>query len=325
MEEVLEPDLPICDAHHHLWHHTGTYWLEEMLADTGSGHRVESTVFVDCVSHYREDGPEAFRPVGETEAMEAVANAARDLPTRVCAAIVSHADVTRGAAIRPVLEAHGEASPRFRGIRHAAAWDAAPDVPKSHTSPPEGLLRDPVVHAAVRELGALPVGSGGGVFEAWCYHPQILDVVELARACPDVTIVLDHYGGPLGIGPYAGRADEVFNDWRAAVTELAHCPNVVVKLGGILMRRNGFGFENRAAPPGSEEIAEATRRYPLTAIDLFGPERCFFESNFPVDRVSCSYRTLWNAFKRIATGFSADEKALLFHDTATRVYRIPEA
>ena len=318
-EDVLEPDLPICDAHHHLWHHTGTYWLDELLADTGSGHRIASTVFVDCVSHYREEGPEEFRPVGETAAMEAVANQASGLATRVCAAIVSHADVTRGSAIRPVLEAHCEASPRFRGIRHAAAWDAADDVPKSHTSPPEGLLRDPVVHEAVRELAAIT-----GVFEAWCYHRQIPDVIALARACPEVTIVLNHYGGPLGIGPYTGRGDEVFADWREGTTELARCPNVVVKLGGLHMRRNGFGWEDWDVPPTSQQIADATRRYPLTAIDLFGPERCFFESNFPVDKVSCSYRTLWNAFKRIAAGFSADEKALLFHDTAARVYRIPK-
>jgi predicted TIM-barrel fold metal-dependent hydrolase len=315
-EPILEPHLAICDAHHHLWHHSETYWLDELLADTGSGHRVVSTVFVDCVSHYRKDGPESLRPVGETESMEAVAKACLGGGTRVCAAIVSHADVTLGAAVRPVLESHCEASPRFRGIRHAAAWDADDAVPKSHTAPPPGLLADPTVHAAVRELAAIE-----GVFEAWCYHPQIPDVAVLARACPNVTIVLNHYGGPLGIGPYAGRPDEVFTDWRRNAELLAECDNVVVKLGGIHMPRNGFGWDEREEKPGSVEIAEATRRYPLTTIDLFGPERCFFESNFPVDRVSCSYRVLWNAFKRIAEGFSADEKALLFHDSAARVYR----
>ncbi len=319
-EAILEPDLPICDAHHHLWHHTGTYWLDELLADTGSGHRVVSTVFVDCVSHYRKDGPKEFRPVGETETMEAVAHESFSRETRACAAIVSHADVKLGAGIRPILEAHCEASPRFRGIRHAAAWDADEDVPGSHTLPPPGLLADPTVHEAVRELAAIE-----GVFEAWCYHPQIPDVVALARACPEVPIVLNHYGGPLGVGCYAGRADEVFADWRREIEALAACENVVVKLGGIHMPRNGFGWHRQEVKPGSDEIAEATRRYPLTAIDLFGPERCFFESNFPVDAVSCSYRVLWNAFKRIATGFSDHEKGLLFHDSAARIYRPMEA
>lgn len=315
-EVILEPDLPICDAHHHLWHHSGTYWLDELLADTGSGHRVVSTVFVDCVSHYRKEGPPELRPVGETEAMEAVAQACASGETRACAAIVSHADATLGSAIRPILEAHCEASPRFRGIRHAAAWDSDPDVPGSHTHPPKGLLADATIHEAVRELAAID-----GVFEAWCYHPQIPDVAALARACPDVPIVLNHYGGPLGVGRYAGRGDEVFEDWRREIGKLAACDNVVVKLGGLHMPRNGFGWDRRAEKPGSEEIADATRRYPLTAIELFGPERCFFESNFPVDAASCTYQTLWNAFKRIAADFSADEKALLFHDSAARVYR----
>ncbi len=315
IEPTLEPDLPICDAHHHLWHHSGTYWLDELLADTATGHRIASTVFVDCVSHYREQGPEELRPVGETETMHAVANACIGHETQVCAAIVSHADVTLGAEVARVLDAHCEASSRFRGIRHAAAWDAAADVPKSHTAPPQGLLREPTTHAAVRELARVD-----GVFEAWCYHPQIPDVAVLAHACPDVTIVLNHYGGPLGVGPYAGRADEVFDDWRREITALAELPNVVVKLGGLHMRRNGFGFENWETPPTSAALAEATRRYPLTTIDAFGPSRCMFESNFPVDRVSCSYHTLWNAFKRIAADFTAGEKALLFHDTAARVY-----
>ena len=319
-DPILEPDLAICDAHHHLWHHTGTYWLDELLADTASGHRIVSTVFVDCVSHYRDEGPEELRPIGETEAMEAVAGSCLGHETQACAAIVGHADVTRGAGIRPVLEAHCEASPRFRGIRHAAAWDASGEVPASHTAPPEGLLRDPVTHEAVRELARID-----GVFEAWCYHPQIPDVAVLARACPDVTIVLNHYGGPLGIGPYAGRADEVFADWRANITALAACENVVVKLGGLHMRRNGFGFETWDPPPTSAQLAAATRRYPLATIDAFGPERCLFESNFPVDRVSCSYATLWNAFKRIVADFSPGEKALLFHDTAARVYWPKEA
>ncbi len=324
-EEALEPDLPICDAHHHLWDHPASrYLLDELLADTGSGHTVVSTVFVECGSMYRADGPDDLKPVGETEFVQGIAAMSASGgygPTRAAAGIVSHANLMLGDRARPVLEAHMAAGPnRFRGVRHSAAWDASSDIRVSHSRPPQEMLLDATFRAGFRHLGEL-----GLTFDAWLYHRQIPELTDLARACPNVTIILDHFGGPLGIGPYAGRADEVFAEWRPAIDDLATCPNVVAKLGGINMPVNGFGWHKRDRPPGSEELAAATRRYYLHTIERFGVERCMFESNYPVDKASCSYTVLWNAFKRIVADFTPTEKAALFHDTAARVYRLTGA
>jgi L-fuconolactonase len=322
VEEILEPELEICDAHHHLWDHSGRYLLDEFLEDSGSGHRVVSSVFVECASMYRADGPGDMRFVGETEFVQGIAAMSASGfygEARVGAAIVSRADLATGDAVRPVLEAHVAASPnRFRGIRHVSAWDASDAIHRSHTQPPPGLLLDSEFRRGFGQLVAL-----GLSFDAWLYHTQIGELTDLARAFPDATIVLDHYGGPIGIGPYAGRRDEVFEQWRRAIDELAGCENVVVKLGGIHMPVNGFGWHEQERPPSSEDLADATRPYTLHTIERFGVSRCMFESNFPVDKASCSYAVLWNSFKRIAAGFSASEKAALFHDTAARVYRIP--
>jgi len=320
-EEILEPELPICDPHHHLWDHPGRrYLIDELLADTGSGHNVVSTVFVECMSMYRADGPEAMRPVGETEFVNGVAAMSRSGrygPTRVAAGIVSFADLTLGERVGPVLDAHIAASPRFRGIRHAAGWDASDQIRNSHTKPPPQLYRDPDFRR-----GFAGLGRRGLSFDAWLYHPQIADLTGLAQAFPEITIVLDHFGGPLGIGPYEGRRSEIFDYWRGAIRELAQCPNVAIKLGGLVMPVNGFGFHRAARPATSTELAAATRDWYLHAIDCFGPARCMFESNFPVDKASCSYPVLWNSFKRIAAGFGSADKAALFHDTAARVYRV---
>jgi L-fuconolactonase len=319
MEDILEPGLPICDPHHHLWDHPNhRYLLDDLLADTGSGHDVRSTVFVECMSMYRAHGPQGLKPVGETEFVNGIAAmsaSGRYGSTRAAAAIVSFADLTLGEDVGAVLDAHRAASPRLRGIRHAAGWDASEDIRNSHTNPRPGLLADAGFRRGFAELA-----RRGLTFDAWCYHPQIPEVADLARAFPDTTIVLDHFGGPLGIGPYRGRRAEVFAWWRGALKALAACPNVVAKLGGLVMPLNGFGFHKRATPPDSVELAEATREWYLHAIDCFGPARCMFESNFPVDKVSTSYRVLWNSFKRIAASFSRDDKAALFHDTAVRVY-----
>jgi L-fuconolactonase len=321
-EDVLEPELPICDPHHHLWDHPAhRYLLDELLADTGSGHRVAATVFVECMSMHRASGPAALRPVGETEFVNGVAAmsaSGRYGATRVAAGIVGFADLTLGDRVGAVLDAHLAASARFRGIRHAAGWDASDEVRDSHTNPPRGLLGDARFRRGFAELA-----KRGLTFDAWLYHPQLPELTELAKAFPDTTIVLDHFGGPLGIGPYQGRRAEIFQSWKTALRALAGCPNVVAKLGGLVMALNGFGFHKRERPPGSAELAEATRDWHLHAIDCFGVDRCMFESNFPVDKVSCSYRVLWNSFKRIAAPFSAAEKAALFHDTAARVYRVP--
>jgi len=159
-------------------------------------------------------------------------------------------------------------------------------------------------------------------FEVWCCHPQIPDATDLARAFPDTVMVLNHFGGPIGIGPYAGKGTQVFEDWKAMMDELASCPNVFAKLGGLNMEVNGYGWHEREIPPTSDELIEATRRYFDHTIELFGVERCMFESNFPVDKVSCSYTVVWNAFKKLTQDYSAAERAALFHDTAARVYRL---
>ena len=320
-EDVLEADLPICDPHHHLWDYPGRrYLLDELLADVGSGHNVVSTVFMECGSMYRADGAEALRPVGETEFVNGIAAMSASGgygDCRVCAAIVGYADLNLGAAVGDVLDAHAAASPRFRGIRHAAGWDASAEVRNSHTDPTPGMLASATFREGFKELG-----KRGMTFDAWLYHPQIPELTDLARAFPDQPIVFDHFGGPLGIGPYAGKRTEILAYWREAVADLARCENVVAKLGGLVMAINGFGFHKNDRPATSEELAAATGEYHRHMIDCFGVDRCMFESNFPVDKVSCSYRVLWNSFKRLTKGFSASEKAALFHDTATRVYLV---
>jgi len=321
VEDVLEPERPICDPHHHLWDHPGRrYLLDELRADTGSGHNVVATVFVECMSMYRASGPPEMRPVGETEFVNGVAAMSASGgfgSTRVAGGIVSFADLALGERVGPVLDAHLAVSPRFRGIRHAAGWEASDQVRNSHTNPPPGLLGDARFRRGFAELA-----PRGLTFDAWLYHPQLPELTDLAKAFPDTTIILDHFGGPLGIGPYAGRRAEVFGVWKTAIRVLADCPNVVVKLGGLVMPLNGFGFHKREQPIGSVELAEATRDWYLHTIECFGVARCMFESNFPVDKASVSYRVLWNSFKRIAAGFSAAERAALFHDTAVRVYRL---
>ncbi len=322
-EEILEPDLPICDPHHHLWDHAQSrYLLDELLADTGSGHNVVSTVFVECASMYRAGGPEPLRAVGETEFVNGIAAMSASGgygSTKACLGIVGFADLTLGRAVGEVLDAHMAVTDRFKGIRHAAGWDPDDAVRNSHTDPFEHLLLD----ATFRE-GFAELGKRGLSFDAWLYHPQISELTDLARDFPDTTIVFDHFGGPLGIGPYAGRRAEIFDQWAADVRALADCGNVVAKLGGLVMPVNGFGFHKEARPPTSDQIVAATGDYYRHALACFGPERCMFESNFPVDKQSCSYPVLWNAFKKLAAGFSDAEKASLFHDTAARAYRLGE-
>ncbi len=322
-EPILLPDLPIVDPHHHLWQRADhRYLLDELLADTGSGHNVVATVFVDCMAYYRSDGPVALRPLGETEFANGVAAMAASGfygPTRACAAIVSHADLTRGAAACEVLEAHIAAgNGRFRGIRHAGGWDASPLIHNSHTRPPQGLYADPVFRQGFAQLAPL-----GLSFEAWQYHPQLPEVRALALASADTSIILNHVCGPLGVGPYAGQTDAVFARWKADISALAaDCPNVTVKLGGLGMQIGPFDHFALARPPGSQQIADAWRPWIETCIEAFGPGRCMFESNFPVDKISSGYAVLWNAFKRLAAGASVDETAALFSGTARRVYRL---
>jgi predicted TIM-barrel fold metal-dependent hydrolase len=326
IEETLEPELPICDPHHHLWDFrpdgvAPRYLLDDLLEDLSAGHNVVSTVFIECGTMFKADGPDALRAVGETEFVNGIAAMSASGqygPTRIAAGIVGTAYLRLGDAVAEVLDAQLAAGGgRLRGIREGASWDPSDAVPNHRTQPPRGLYADSAFRAGFAHLA--PRGLS---FEAWCYHTQLGELLDLARAFPQTTIVLDHFGGPLGIGPYAGRQDEVFTDWREAVGELARCPNVVAKLGGIAMVVNGFAWHERARPPGSEELMQASRRYYEHSIEIFGADRCMFESNFPVDKVSCSYNVLWNSFKRLTRGCSCDERARLFHDTASRIYRL---
>jgi len=321
-EPVLEPDLPICDPHHHLWDFEASrYLLPELLADLTSGHLIESTVFVECGAFYRAAGPEPMKFVGETEfvgGVAAMAASGRYGPVLACEGIVGRADLSAGSGVDEVLQAHVRAgNGRFKGIRHAGAYDPSPEIRRSHTSPPPGLYA-----SSGFQEGFARLAEHGLSFEAWQYHPQIGEVIELADAFPTTSIVLNHVGGPLGIGPYAGRRNEVFDVWRPAILDLARRDNVFVKLGGLGMTICGFGFHRREPGPGSEELAGAWRPYVETCIEAFGPGRSMFESNFPVDRASCDYRTLWNALKRLAAGASDDEKAALFRGSARRFYRL---
>ncbi|HYM34514.1 MAG TPA: amidohydrolase family protein [Steroidobacteraceae bacterium] len=326
-EAALEPNLPIIDPHHHLWDYPkvtgGRYLLDELLTDTNSGHNIVATVFMECGSMFRAGGPESLRPIGETEFVQGIAAMSASGTygkTQVAAGIVGFSDLSLGAAVRDVLEAHLDASPnRFRGIRHAAGWHASDEIRNSHSNPSQGLLLQKRFREGFAQLRQLNLS-----FDAWLYHPQIPELTDLARAFPETTIVLDHFGGPLGIGPYAGKADEVFIDWRKSIDELAKCPNVVAKLGGINMAINGFAWHKKESPPTSEELVAATKRYYLHMIEKFGVERCMFESNFPVDKISCSYAVLWNSFKRLTKDFSAIEKAALFYNTVKRVYRLSD-
>ena len=319
-EEAIEPELSICDPHHHLWDYPESrYLVDELRKDRGGGHRVTKTVCVEGLQKYRADGPQELRPVGETEFVERITdvNESRAGDPQIAAGIVGFADLTLGSAVQRVIEAHIEASERFRGIRYASAWDASEQIRNSHTNSPKDLLQS----RAFRE-GFACLSKLGLSFDAWVYHPQIPELADLAQAFPDVTVVLDHIGGPLGIGPYAGKREEVFAVWRKNIAELAQCSNVVVKLGGLTMTMSGFGWHKRDVPPGSIELVEAMSLYYETCIEYFGTERCMFESNFPVDRASCSYTIQWNAFKRMTQSYSQAERSALFHDTAARTYRL---
>jgi predicted TIM-barrel fold metal-dependent hydrolase len=321
-ETILDPSLPIVDPHHHLWDRPGwRYMLNDLIDDMESGHNIIGTVFVQCRSMHRASGPEEFRPVGETEFVNGVAAmSASGLfgKAAICAGIVGHADLRLGARVEPVLEAHIRAGGgRFRGIRHITAYDPDPTLMNPAYTPPPGLMGDATFREGFARLAPLNL-----TFDAWLYHPQIGDLVALARAFPGTGICLNHIGGPLAIGSYAGKRDEVFATWKAAILELATCPNIVVKLGGMAMRINGWGFEERDSPPSSDEMAAAWKPYVETCIEAFGPSRCMFESNFPVDKGSYSYHVFWNTCKTLAAGASADERTSLFSGTATNFYRL---
>jgi L-fuconolactonase len=326
-EPTLEPELPICDPHHHFWDFRTAripyqrYLLHELADDIHSGHNVRSTVFIEARSMYRTDGPEEMRPVGEVEFVQGLAAASASGlygPGRAAAAIVGHANLLLGDRVEPVLEALHAASPnRFRGIRHSVTWDPHPELENTAAHKMPGQLANETFRAGARVLARM-----GFTLEGWMFFPQLPELADFARAVPELTIILNHIGGLVRVGPYANRDDEVLATWRRGIAAVAQCPNVVIKLGGMGMPRNGFGWHTRDTPIGSEELAEAMAPFKQYCIEQFGPNRCMFESNFPVDKVSFSYHVMYNAFKRLSKGYSADERAAMFHDTAARVYRV---
>ena len=319
---MLEPGLAIVDPHHHLWDRPGwRYMLDDLLADTNSGHNLVATVFVQCRAFHRAGGPADMQPIGETEFANGVAAmSASGLygKTKVCAGIVSHANMLLGAKAETVLAAHVAAgNGRFRGIRHITAWDADAALMNPAYAPPKGVMADATFREGVKTLGKM-----GLTFDAWLYHPQIDELTALAKACPGTNIVLDHVGGPLAIGTYAGKRDAIFPAWVASMKALAACPNVFVKVGGMGMRINGYAFEDKPEPPSSETLAAAWKPYVDTCVQAFGASRCMFESNFPVDKGSYSYQVFWNACKLLAKSASAGEKSDLFAGTANRFYKL---
>ena len=326
-EDTIEPDLPICDPHHHFWDMRTEripfqrYMLHELVDDIGSGHNVRSTVFVEARSMYRSSGPEEMRPVGEVEFVQGLAAASESGmygAARAAAAIVGHANLNLGERVEPVLEALQAASPnRFRGIRHSVTWDPHPEIEVTALHRMKGQLLSDDFRAGARILSRM-----GMSLEGWMYFPQLPELADFARAVPDLTVILNHIGGLLRVGPYGNNDDEVLAAWRSGIAAVAACPNVVVKLGGIGMPRTGFDWHARDVPIGSEELAESMAPFMNYCIEQFGPDRSMFESNFPVDKVSYSYNVMYNAFKRLSKGYSDSERADMLHDTAARVYRI---
>ena len=320
-EPIIEPDLPIIDPHHHFYLKPGlTYLLDDLAADLGSGHNILATVYLECRSRYRTEGDPDLFCLGETEFVVGLAREAnrRGTPARIAAGIIGRVDLMLGARAERVLEAQIIAGDgRFLGIRYSTVWHPDPEAQGSPLHSDPGVMATKAFREGFAKLAPL-----GLTYDAWLYHTQIGELTNLARAFPDTMIVLDHVGGVLAIGPYAGKRQEVFAVWKTDIAALAACPNVRVKLGGGGMRMFGFGWHDGRLPPSSEEIAREWRPYIDTCIDLFGTKRCMFESNFPVDKCSYSYPVIWNAFKRIAAGASVSEKADLFRDTAQGVYRL---
>ena len=328
-EPTLEPNIPICDPHHHFWDIRPAripyqrYLLDELLSDTNSGHNITSTVFIETRSMYRETGPEELKPIGEVEFAQGIAAASASGnygSTRAAAAIVGHANLNLGSSVKPVLEQLQAASPnRFRGIRHPVTWDPHSEISNTASHKAQGQLSS----APFRE-GAKVLSDMGMSFDAWLYFPQLLELAEFAKAVPDLTIILNHIGGLLRTGPYSNNDEEVLKTWKDGIAQVSECPNVVVKLGGITQPRTGYNWHSRKKPIGSQELSDVMTPLMNHCIEKFGPDRCMFESNFPPDKVGCSYNVMFNSFKRLSSGYSDSERSDMFHDTATRIYKIEE-
>jgi predicted TIM-barrel fold metal-dependent hydrolase len=319
-EPAVDPQRRIVDPHHHLWDRRGsTYLAEQLLADTRATHNVTHTIFVDCMAEYEENGPEHLRPVGETRFVAAQAAQTRAAGGTEIAGIVSFADMNLGAAVEEVIAAHEMAGTGlFRGVRYATAWSDHPEVRVGHTNPPERLMEDTKFREGIAALGAM-----GHSFDAWLYFNQLHELTAMARDLTDVSIILNHLGAPLGIGPYRDRLDDVTARWKASMVDVASCPNVSLKLGGIGMDDLfATGWRKLDPPPDSDLVVARWDDQVRWCIDTFGPSRCMFESNFPVDRQALTYSVIWNAFQKIAAVYDDAEQDEMFSGTAIRVYRL---
>ena len=327
-EEIIDQDIEIVDPHHHLWpgpprtegaKAENRYLLEDLWKDTESGHKISKTVFVECGQGYFESGSDAMKPVGETKFVYEVAEEAKlDKFKAQIEGIVGHADMMLGSSAREVLEAHvEEGKGRFKGIRHGASWDESEEIRNSHSIPIRHIYLDSKFQQGIEQLDALNL-----TLDAWNYHKQIKELTELAKCFPNLKIVQNHFGGPLGIGPYKNKREEVFSEWKDSISELSEQENVYIKIGGLAMPINGWGWHKRELPATSEELVENHEKYYLHSIKSFGVKRCMFESNFPVDKRSISYAVLWNGFKKVVRDFSTEEKEYLFFKTAADFYSL---
>jgi L-fuconolactonase len=318
-EAALEPDMPIIDAHHHFYERPGwTYLLDDYLQDVRSGHNITASVYMQALTRYRSSGPEAMRPVGEIEYVAGVTAPLQSSKEQIAKGMVGYADLRLGSAVRKVLEAELDTGDgRLRGIRHLVSWDADQTLVNPLSAAPRELLLDPAYRAGVAQLAPL-----GLTYDAWLFFPQLPELLDLAKACPDTPFIINHCGGVVRIASYASQRAEVFDTWSRSMRELARLPNIYVKLGGLGMRINGFDFDKGERPPSSDELAQAWKPWMHTCIEAFGAQRCMFESNFPVDKGSYPFSNGWNAFKKLTAQASADEREALFRGTVSKVYRL---
>lgn len=321
-ETILDPEMPIVDAHVHLVHRPDlNYMLDDLIADLSAGHRIAATVYIENGSMYRTTGPELLRSLGEIEyanGLGAMGASGVFGPTRFCAAIVGYAPVDKGDSVAELLDrALAVAPDRLRAVRQMAFFHPSEIFQSLPLGFPEGILSS----ASFLE-GYRHVGSRGLSYEACVFHNQLGEVRDLADAFPETQLVVGHMGMAFGLGLDRNQRHEVFLDWRKSMQQIAERPNTLCKIGGLGLLFWGFGFEGHAGSVSSGQLAEVWQPYVEAVIEAFGPERCMMESNFPEDGPSCGYVPSWNALKLCTRGYSAEERAAMFHNNAARFYRI---